>query len=129
MENITLIIPAKHESESLPVVLEELKKFNFQVKIVLEKNDIKTIEFICYHEMKYMNYNVINKFNKFDQIKISDIKIYPKSKLANWIKPYAIDQNKKKLSKIINDEKQRLRIIKNTKYLDGKIKLKFQIIA
>ena len=31
--------------------------------------------------------------------------------------------------KIINDEKQRLRIIKNTKYLDGKIKLKFQIIA
>ena len=46
MENITLIIPAKHESESLPVVLEELKKFNFQVKIVLEKNDIKTINAI-----------------------------------------------------------------------------------
>ena len=40
MENITLIIPAKHESESLPVVLEELKKFNFQVKIVLEKNKL-----------------------------------------------------------------------------------------
>jgi len=46
MENITLIIPAKYESESLPVVLEELKKFNFQVKIVLEKNDIKTIDAI-----------------------------------------------------------------------------------
>ena len=27
LENLTLIIPAKHEEESLPIVLDELKKF------------------------------------------------------------------------------------------------------
>ena len=28
MENLTLVIPAKNEKESLPLVLDELKKFN-----------------------------------------------------------------------------------------------------
>ena len=40
MEDLTLIIPAKNEKESLPKVLEELKKFNFNIKICLDKNDI-----------------------------------------------------------------------------------------
>ena len=31
MEDLTLIIPAKNEKESLPKVLEELKKFNFNI--------------------------------------------------------------------------------------------------
>ena len=30
MENLTLIIPAKNESESLPFVLKELKKIQLQ---------------------------------------------------------------------------------------------------
>ena len=29
MKNLTLIIPAKHESESLPKVLEEIKDFSY----------------------------------------------------------------------------------------------------
>ena len=44
MEDLTLIIPAKKEKESLPKVLEELKKFNFNIKICLDKNDIETID-------------------------------------------------------------------------------------
>ena len=51
MKNITLIIPAKEESESLPLVLEELKKFDFTIKIILKENDVETInsikEFNC----------------------------------------------------------------------------------
>ena len=51
MKNITLIIPAKEESESLPLVLEELKKFNFTIKIILKQDDVETInsikEFNC----------------------------------------------------------------------------------
>ena len=30
MEHLTLVIPAKNEKESLPTVLEELKKFNLK---------------------------------------------------------------------------------------------------
>ena len=51
MKNITLIIPAKEESESLPLVLEELKKFDFTIKIILKDDDVVTInsikEFDC----------------------------------------------------------------------------------
>ena len=34
MENLTLIIPAKYESESLPDVLRELKEFNYNIFVV-----------------------------------------------------------------------------------------------
>ena len=44
MENLTLIIPAKNESESLPIFLNELKKYNCKKMIVLQKDDLKTIE-------------------------------------------------------------------------------------
>ena len=46
MMNLTLVIPAKHESESLPIVLEELKKYQLNIKIVLDRSDIDTINSI-----------------------------------------------------------------------------------
>ena len=46
MKNLTLVIPAKKEKESLPDVLEELKKYEFKILVVLEENDIETIEAI-----------------------------------------------------------------------------------
>ena len=46
MKNITLIIPAKNESESLPSVIKNLKKFKFKIMVVLHKNDKKTIKSI-----------------------------------------------------------------------------------
>lgn len=46
MKDITLIIPAKNEVESLPSVLDELSKFEYSIKVILEKNDLKTIESI-----------------------------------------------------------------------------------
>ncbi len=44
MNNITLVIPAKKEKESLPKVLDELKKYNLKILIVLEKDDKETIQ-------------------------------------------------------------------------------------
>ena len=44
--NVTLVIPAKNESESLPAVLRELKKFKIKKHIILEKKDKKTIKSI-----------------------------------------------------------------------------------
>ena len=44
MEDLTLIIPAKNEKESLPKVLEELKKFNFNIEMMnLQIQMIQTI--------------------------------------------------------------------------------------
>ena len=44
MNNITLVIPAKNEKESLPKVLDELKSYNLKILIVLEKDDKETIQ-------------------------------------------------------------------------------------
>ena len=46
MENLTLVIPAKNEKESLPNVLNELKKFKLKILIILESEDIETINSI-----------------------------------------------------------------------------------
>ena len=44
MNNLTLIIPAKNEKESLPQVLDELKNYNLKILIILEKEDEETIQ-------------------------------------------------------------------------------------
>ena len=46
MKNLTLLIPAKFEAESLPTVLIELKKFNYKACVILKKTDLTTIESI-----------------------------------------------------------------------------------
>ena len=46
MNDLTLIIPAKNESETLPLVLKSLKDFNFKIIVSLKKNDTKTINSI-----------------------------------------------------------------------------------
>ena len=46
MTNLTLIIPAKNEKESLPKVLELLKKSNYDVIVSLKKDDLETINSI-----------------------------------------------------------------------------------
>lgn len=43
MNELTLVIPAKNEKESLPRVLQELEKFDLKIFIVLEESDIETI--------------------------------------------------------------------------------------
>lgn len=46
MKNITLIIPAKNEADSLPSVLDEVKNLNFNIKILLQEDDVETISAI-----------------------------------------------------------------------------------
>ena len=50
MKNLTLIIPAKNEEDSLPQVLEEIKNYECNKIVILEESDFKTI-------------NAIKKFN------------------------------------------------------------------
>ena len=64
MENLTLIIPAKNESESLPIFLNELKKYNCKKMIVLQKDDLKTIESLKdYNEVEIFEQNQLGYGN------------------------------------------------------------------
>lgn len=60
MNELTLIIPAKYESESLPFFLNELKDYKYHKTIILEKTDLDTI----------------NSLKEFNDVKI----IYQKNK-------------------------------------------------
>ena len=46
MKNLTLIIPAKNEAESLPNFLDELKPLNANITVVLQDNDLETLNSI-----------------------------------------------------------------------------------
>ena len=54
MNNLTLLIPAKNEKESLPKVLNELKNYNLKTVIVLEEEDKETIESIKNYNCKIL---------------------------------------------------------------------------
>ena len=46
MTNLTIVIPAKNEAESLPIVLDRFIHKNYKVCVVLEESDLKTIKAI-----------------------------------------------------------------------------------
>jgi len=46
VRNLTLVIPAKNEKESLPDVIKEIKNINCQKMIVLTSDDLETINAI-----------------------------------------------------------------------------------
>ena len=54
MNNLTLVIPAKNEKESLPKVLDELKSYNLKILIVLEKDDRETIKSVENYNCKIL---------------------------------------------------------------------------
>ena len=58
-EDLTLIIPAKREQDSLPTVINELDSYNYIKTVILEKQDIETIESI-----KNLNCNILFQTNK-----------------------------------------------------------------
>ena len=57
MKDLTLIIPAKNEEDSLPKVLDELEKFEYNICVILSANDTETIEAIKNYncEILYQN--------------------------------------------------------------------------
>ena len=59
MDNLTLVIPAKYEKESLSKVLDELKPYNLKILVVLEKEDIETIRSI-----EGKNCEILHQINK-----------------------------------------------------------------
>ena len=62
MEDLTLIIPAKNESESLPSVLEEIKDYSCKKIVILESIDTETINNLFENESMYLTYFVVLRF-------------------------------------------------------------------
>lgn len=52
MKNLTLIIPAKNEAESLPSVLNDLKNLDCKIIVSLKEDDKKTISSISQYDIK-----------------------------------------------------------------------------
>ena len=59
MSNLTLIIPAKNEKESLPTVLDEIKKLNLTcgIKVCLSSDDVETINSIKSYPIEIFHQN------------------------------------------------------------------------
>ena len=55
MDDLTLVIPAKNESESLPKVLSELIDYNIKKIVVIPPNDLKTREAIKNFDCKILS--------------------------------------------------------------------------
>ena len=77
MNNLTLIIPAKNEKESLPNVLNELKKYNLKIIIVLEKEDLDTINSIKEYDCEVL-YQVNKGYGDVDYVCESVVDFYKK---------------------------------------------------
>tara|TARA_B100000700_G_C14923837_1_gene798409 strand:+ start:577 stop:1239 length:663 start_codon:yes stop_codon:yes gene_type:complete len=54
MNDLTLLIPAKKEKESLPIVLKEVQKYNIKKLVVLEKDDEETLNAIKNYDCKIL---------------------------------------------------------------------------
>ena len=52
MKNLTLIIPAKEEAESLPIVLNEIQDLDCKIIIILHQSDLETINAIKGHDCR-----------------------------------------------------------------------------
>ena len=59
MNDLTLLIPAKIEKESLPLVLNEIKNYKLNILIVMENDDRDTFEAI-----KNFNCEILFQKNK-----------------------------------------------------------------
>ena len=55
MSNLTLVIPAKSEALSLPNVLQELERYNYNTFVVLEETDTETINAINIISLKFFS--------------------------------------------------------------------------
>ena len=60
MQDLTLVIPAKNESESLPIFLDEISNLKYKKLIVLEYGDKSTIDSI----KNYSDIEILYQKNK-----------------------------------------------------------------
>lgn len=60
MSELTLLIPANKESESLPIFLKELASYNYKILVVLQSEDKETLNSIS----KFKNIKILEQKNR-----------------------------------------------------------------
>ena len=65
MNKLTLVIPAKNEAESLPLVLKELEKFDCKIMVVLQSEDLETINSISNYPVQIVKQTKNGYKNKY----------------------------------------------------------------
>lgn len=73
MYNLTLVIPAKQEKDSLPSVIKELEEYKCKILVVLEPNDVETIKSIKNLDCKLV-YQVSTGYGDAIKLGISNVK-------------------------------------------------------
>ena len=95
MQNLTLIIPSKQETESLPLFLKELEKFNCKKLIVLQEEDYATKN--CIDKFDNIEFwELMRKWSKNNLVIISETNA-PNDFISIWekTKTRSICQSKK----------------------------------
>ena len=126
MNELTLVIPAKEEAESLPLVLNEIKNLNVRVIVVLAEDDLKTINAI-----KNYNCEILYQTQRgYGNAIIEGIKKVKTKYLAIFYADGSTDPKylNPMLEKITNENKQIIfgsRYEKNAKSLDDDLITRF----
>ena len=113
MKNLTLIIPAKNESASLPTVLNEVKNYECNIIVILESSDIGTINAI-----KNLNCKIIHQTGKgYGNALIEGVNNVETEYLCIFNADGSFDP--KYLSQMLNACKNNLDFIFASRYMNG----------
>ena len=145
MKDLTLIIPAKNEEDSLPKVLDELKKFEYNICVILSANDTKTIESIKNYNceilyqknkgygdaliygienIKTQFFCIFNADGSFDPAEIKNMLESCKKNNLGFLKEFNLPLIKETISK---SKKENWKFIKNYKNSISNIKLNINL--
>ncbi len=102
MQDLSLIIPAKYESESLPLFLDEIKNFKCKKIVILEANDLNTINSIKSFTDIKIHFQITKGYGSAirEGVSITDTKYFCIINADGSMNPTYLD---KMLSKIKND--------------------------
>ena len=110
MKELTLVIPAKHEAESLPTVLNELKNFDCKKIIIIPKADIDTQNAAKNFDCKI----VIQNNNGYGRSLIQGIKEVETNFLCIFNADYSFDP--KYLKNMFNEVSNNCDFVFNSRY-------------
>ena len=115
MSDLTLLIPAKYEFESLPVFLKELEIYNHKKIVILNQNDTKTVE----SAKKFTDIEILyQKENGYGNALIDGIN-HTKTKFFSIINADG-SMNPKELSHMLNEIKQNdFDIVFGSRYMEN----------
>ena len=115
-EKLTLIIPAKNEEESLPLVLDELKQYNVKKIVVIPPDDLKTFNAIKNYDCKV----IFQEKDGFGAALIQGLKNSTTTYSCIFNADGSFDPSSlHKMYKILEDQDRQIDFVFNSRYTNG----------